>query len=335
VSAAFISALQRGKHGKLTGRFSRHVSLVLITCVLFGCSAPPGYDHPMFNTASIRIRRPTVSAARSLRNNDIQVGYDPQRVGLDNNQPVAVSGLPSAGLHNEQPMSYYTAICDVYWKLNWIRKELRQGTVPYNMLDEIHKNRVTLERVTRCGNYDLAAEAMDRLENGLAHLACLRTMRAAHIDVRHMPWEADQQSAKELLDLDHRADVPASALRLSHRSTGEDDDDEPIMSVTRPIVGEPTSDPAHSLAVSLTLDYQNRYHRSPQQLMQEEWESAIRKINRLRDNLALQNREQNSDGDGADVSIAVTRAMDGGDIIHVPVDAGRSGRAPSMVAPRT
>ncbi len=270
-----------------------------------------------------------------LQNRPLPRQYDAPRISFDTTSNIELPSAEHVDLANEQTMKYYTTICDVYWKLNWIRKELLHGTVPYNMEDEIRRSRKKLETITHDGNYDLAAEAFDRLEKGLEHLACLRTLRTAHIDDRRVPWETDLTAVQEYLDQQGSNAAQVAPLKSAFSHAGNDEDEESSGLTSRPRFAEAGPVGARTPAANLVLDYETRYHTSPRLLIKREWETAIRKTNRLRDNLYLQNREQNNDGDGTDVSTAVSLAADDPDAIHMPPDAGKSTVAPAEVVPRT
>jgi hypothetical protein len=225
-------------------------------------------------------------------------------------------------------MKDYVTFADVYWKLNWMRKELLRGSVPYNLLPEIEKARRELHSTPHDGNYIRAAEALDCMRKGLEHAACLQTLQAAHIDEARVPWDLGSIEVRQAV-LAMTTPLPTTAPTPSTRShtTLLDDDLRPHPELDASM---PTPTP-NAAAVQLALDYAERYHVSPREMIGREWERAIRLTNRLRDQLHLQNRPQNDDGDSTDVHLAVAAAALNINPLNLPAGAGQAGVAPDEV----
>jgi hypothetical protein len=263
------------------------------------------------------------------------LNYDPPKSTL----PGAASwaGPSTDATENATGAHYYVDFCDIYWKLNWMRKALLGGSVPYNMQDEIEKMFKKLKNLRHDGNYTVAYEALARMQKGLEHLACLRTMHAAQINDLEVPWEAGTAAVQQYFDRNPtEADAEVSLNLPTHtHAIGDDDDDNvaighPLPSATD-LAPNTAASAARNQAKSMVLDYVTRYRFSPRTLMQREWEAAIHKTNRLRDNLALRNREQNNDGDSTNVDLAVTIGAGDYGNIHVPENAGQGSGAPAEV----
>jgi hypothetical protein len=268
---------------------------------------------------------------------DVQ-NVEPPKVSL--NKPSAPTAKTMDPVETERANKYYTGISEIYWKLNWMRRELLRGSIPYNMLDEIGTTRKSLQQMTHDGNYNLAIEALDRMEKGLEHLACLQILSHAQIDDLRVPWEAGVFAVQQQLDTQRGAtETPPIPMPTKRRGYSEDTDDEDGGNTRVPALNtlpDETSgeiSPQRRLAIDLALDYERQYQNSPRTMMQREWETAITRTNRLRDNLFLANRAENKDGDSTDVSRAVS--LGAADYtIHVPQDAGQGGVAPAPIAIR-
>jgi hypothetical protein len=310
------------------------VLLALTLTALSGCAQnQPHQDDPndMFpkSLPAIDINTgPQVKGAEGL------LSYNPPSPDLK----VAIGGAP-ASEEVESPSDdhtdrHYIEIADIYWKLNWMRRELLRGTVPYNMLEELDKATRRLKHLPHDVNYPLVEEALGRMHKGLEHLACQRILRAAQIDDTRVPWEIGVEDVKEYLDKSVTTTTPTvtQPLPLEHHPTGEEGEDAPTFGKVQMATPAPAQAP--SVAVRLALDYETRYHTSPRNMMLREWETAIRQTNRLRDGLGLAHRETNNDGDATDVSGAVSNAAAGDfDFAQLPLDAGQSGVAPDPFVP--
>jgi hypothetical protein len=231
---------------------------------------------------------------------------------------------------------YYRDFADIYWKLNWMRKALRQGLVPYNMQDEIEKMFKVLKTLPRDGNYEAADEALQRMQKGLEHMACLRILHAAQINDLDVPWSAGLTAVQEYFERIHLLpETQAVAVLPMHpHDTDSDDDQEGGHSLHVLAMADSTSSGATAVqrqAVDLAISYVTRYQAGPRTMMQREWETAIRRTNKLRNNLHAENRPQNNDGDSYDVAIAVNMAAGDSGAIHAPIGAGIGSQAPLEV----
>lgn len=244
----------------------------------------------------------------------------------------------------------YVTYAGIYWKLNWMRKELLGGRTPANMLDVLREEKRRLSHVeVKDGNYVLADEALARFMAGLQHLACYEKLQSAGIDVARAPWTGTVLGMQRYLKggadtlavspppdlLQSDMDMPATSQPPAASSGAGGGQPEPAGASTAEVLtGTRSTGPApatlHPNAASLALSYATRYQASPLTMMRREWEQAIRETNRLRDQLHLQGRPENNDGDRTDVSAAVSEAAFMASTIPTP-PVPMSGAAPDEV----
>ncbi len=198
----------------------------------------------------------------------------------------------------------YVDKCDVYWKLNWIRKDLLAGRAPYNLSEVIKKTRQELNQTRPDGNLDLASEALDHLEKGLVHLAADQDIQAAHIPRASIPWSSGAVGMQRYIDSVIPGAKSQSGSFIRRGSSGFIDDDS---------LASPTSATLHlpldwhqQRAIDVLESYAAVQHASPESLMRNEFRIAIQKTNRLRDNLHLERRKENNDGDATEVGAGIS-----------------------------
>src|ERR1700678_4360587 len=104
----------------------RTLLLVLLPIGLVGCrSQSPtvrhtdGFMHPV---QSLDYKNDPL-----LQNRPLPQQYVVPHVRFDATSNVELPAAEHIDVANAQAMNYYTTICDVYWKLNWMRKELLHG----------------------------------------------------------------------------------------------------------------------------------------------------------------------------------------------------------------
>lgn len=209
----------------------------------------------------------------------------------------------------------YEDKCDVYWKLNWIRKEILAGRAPYNLGDVIKKTRQELSQTRPDGNLDLAAEAMDHLEKGLMHLAADQDIQAAHITRSSIPWSVGPAGMRRFIETTIPGAKANSGVSGRRGSAGFDDDDD-FTPASSGSLHQPI-DWQQQQAITVMENYASHRHASPESLMRSEFRTAIQKTNRLRDNLHLEHRKENDDGDATEVGAGISERYN--------VGASRSG----------
>lgn len=210
----------------------------------------------------------------------------------------------------------YIDKADVYWMLNYIRRVILYGlpsdipNTPENLREElvkvVTKARKQLEDANHDANYDLAVEAVRRLDKSIEHLTAQQKLEAAHISLRSIPWGTGVDSVQKYIDsgrLGFGAKKEESEVGSLSRSMDISDDEDDLMDA-KPLGGRRASalsglTRAQEEAIGLVLAYEKDYHTGPDKMVQREWSAAIEKINQLRDNLGLMDRDENKDGNSA------------------------------------
>ena len=211
----------------------------------------------------------------------------------------------SAGFRG--PDADYIDKCDVYWKLNWIRKRLQSGKLPSNLKEAVAQTRKLLMTAARDRNFNTGEEAVIALEEGIEHLEAQRTLRLGNVEALLVPWGAGRAAVERHFDKDKARTNPTELKPnkyLTHSSGSLSLDlTQSSSAMPRPAhMGRTTViAPSVKAAQSLALSYADKYTASPEDMMRRSWQKAIEKINKLRDDLGLMNRTDNSDRN--DVSV--------------------------------
>jgi hypothetical protein len=196
----------------------------------------------------------------------------------------------------------YIGKSDVYWKLNWLKKKIAEGDLPANFVEAVLKTRNELSGLDRDRNFDVASEAIEHLDRGIEHLQALKTLGAAFVPTETIPWGAGTRAMRRFIDngglgFGEKRDEPTMDM-----GTGPLDKDD----ATTDLMSVPTGAEAYHAtglstqqekAIEVVMDYESRYHMSPDKVMREEWRAAMEKIDDLRDDLGLMNRKENKDND--------------------------------------
>lgn len=288
-----------GKIGNI-GR-NRGVLLVALTLVLGGCKKEETGGFHLLEESSIRPAAPDayVLPPRIDANGNktsIQLPGDLDRVSLGDVKPNPpnigdASALSETHEAAQRAIVDYTDKADIYWKLNWIRRELVAGRIPRVLEEAIPKLREQLRNTREDGNRDLAEEAVDHLEKGLKHYMAKQALQQGGVSNVLVPFSMGRDGVERFI-ADNGLGFGGKSMKMSQR--GEDDD------LTRPTAdtdSDASLTAAQQKAITLLLDYAETYHASPEQMMQKEWKLAIEKTNELRNNLALKNRKENRDAD--------------------------------------
>jgi hypothetical protein len=204
-------------------------------------------------------------------------------------------------------MQDYVYKSDAYWKLNGVRKSLLSGIVPPHMMTGLEDARRSLQRTTPDGNFDMAIDAINHLERGLIHMQTDQALQASGVDVQMAPWSLGSTAIRRFADrnlLGHR--MPAGAASDSDVPDSPEDSADSSSSPSAPFT--PVASPAKRAAAELMKKYAAAYSQAPEIMMCREFSKAIVDTNRLRDNLHLANRPENSDGDRSDVDPTLSRA---------------------------
>lgn len=187
----------------------------------------------------------------------------------------------------------YRNKCDIYWHLNWLRKELLRGVLPYDLPHMVKMSRQQMETARHDSNYRLADAALSSLEEALQNLTDQRTLRALGVETRDVPWSSGADSVQRYFQSQQSGlGVVSGVTPRRHTLIDEDDSFHADASSD---ASSPVASP--SPALTLALAYATRYHASPAERARQNLEEMIRTSNRLRDELGLRNRKENNDGD--------------------------------------
>jgi len=231
---------------------------------------------------------------------------------------------------NKIPKSYYIVYCDIFYKLDWIRSQLRKHIVPPEFGSKLKNVRKELELattgITHDGNYKVADEALKLLEHGLQHYLAEGELAASGAQVSSAPWSLGKGAMQRYID--------AGALGFGAKSIAN------TMPDPGPDTGTDLSRPDASLeidtggtskaltrrqrtAIAIALQYTTDYGRSPHECAESDWSKAAVKINTLGDQLYLIKTGANRDN-GSTVAIAPNSGSDTN--VGVFNDSGVTGR---------
>lgn len=198
---------------------------------------------------------------------------------------------------------YYTAYAGVYWQLNYIRKLILKGNLPSDFPAEVGKIRRALREdsvgLQHDGNFQLADEALAHLEKGIDHMLAAQTLKESSATIYSAPWIAGRQTMQSFIDegrLGFGAKTVGDTSTLEVRSHS-DDSEVSTKRITHPYRETTMLSSIQKRAIDVLLEYADSYHASPTELMKKEFAVAIRKTNKLRDQLWLMKRPENNDGD--------------------------------------
>lgn len=209
----------------------------------------------------------------------------------------------------------YIDKADVYWKLNWIRKELQSGNLPSNLKEAVAKTRKGLMTLVPDRNRTTAEDAVAAMEEGVQHQEADKALKAAGLNPLLIPFAAGREAVARYFDRDKKT-APVDSDKYKPRAMGLlsldlRDNRLPVAAISRrPSPGSLTSSLSSDLksAQAIAISYAERYHASPEEMMRRAWRAAIEKTNKLRDDLGLMNRAPNSDRNDVEIpSILGTR----------------------------
>lgn len=214
---------------------------------------------------------------------------------------------PNQELSEGERQPGWTGLYDIYWKLNWIRKELLDSNVPNNLGKVVVRTRKHCQRIHKDFSdrsidkfLDIANEALDHLDKGLDHMATTRLLTRANISWRSLPWSASENEVQRWLE--NQGALPSSQVSAS--SSRSDSEDEDGSTRNRFVPKHVTSSSISRFVGSdtrkgamLALDYAHQYHHSPLDEARKEFEAALRDILRLRDKMELQYARPSVPGD--------------------------------------
>jgi hypothetical protein len=246
-------------------------------------------------------------AAAPMRQPQIEIGHG-ARHDIGERGGGRGVGRISAGFRGED--ADYIDKADVYWKLNWIRKQLLAGLLPSNLEEAIEKTRRQLLTTKLDKNYQIADEAVTQLEKGSEHLRAHRKLQAASVPLSLIPWSAGRNAVERFLDDGHLGFGGKDRSRESNRRDEDEDEESTIRRVWRShqAATATTLTARQQEALTIIREYAERHRVAPEEMMKRAWRRAIEKINELRDELGLMDRAENRDGDSAYIPTSIDAA---------------------------
>lgn len=278
---------------------------ISITCALSfialsGCQMRHDSGGPLLN--EMNSHRTTFSGANEVR---VRTGYQIA--------PASDPGIdPSAPVYSDEtgrkvPRSYYVLYCDIYWRLNWIRGELRKGHVPPGFdlkLDNVRRElKEATVGVVHDDNYRVADNALTLLQSGWEHYLADQRLVDAGAQAKSAPWGAGMMAMQQFIDMGgfgFGAKSLANAPLDASVSGGAVPDATELSGVSKLLT------PPQERAIAVALQYAGSYRMSPHDCATNDWSKAVEKINKLRDQLWLTNQ---SPDQGNTVSVAPAQAL--------------------------
>lgn len=206
----------------------------------------------------------------------------------------------------------YVEKADLYWSLNWIRKQLLMGSLPHDLPAMIAKLKKSALKTAPDKNYQVTMDAITYLESGLQHLKAIQALMAVQVEPAMLPWSSGETGLKQYIE-ENRLGFGGKTFEVVRRRqhTAISSSAIPMTKAKRESRDSGMLSPEQQRAIGIILEYGRRYRANPEELMQREWKQAIQKINDLRDNLGLMNRAENRDGDSTFVPPNIAKSVMG------------------------
>lgn len=192
---------------------------------------------------------------------------------------------------------------DVYWKLNWARKELLIGNVSHDLATVITSTRKHCKRLANefpklegmDERLEVANSALDHLDSGLQQMNKLAMLEESGLQWRDMPWGSGVDEMHRYLE---RMGLVGPMAKASSMSTPLIENEDPGAMV-KPDDARPYVTSRQRDAIALALRCEREYHSSPEELARAQFQTGMRDIIRLRDLCALTYHAASVPGDTA------------------------------------
>ena len=242
------------------------------------------------------------------------------------------------------PKSYYIMYCDIYYRMNWIRQELKKGSVPPDFGRKLANVRRELKEgtagIARDGNYRVADEAITYLETGWKHYQAAEALVAAGAQTSSAPWSVGALAMQQFIEnggFGFGAKLLANAS-LNAAPAGGTQSALDAASAGALDTGTTTGlSGRQERAIAVAIRYARDFHKSPRECAVSEWAMAVEKINKLRDQLWLMNKSNTHDsGSLVDVrpSTGTTATAPAGDFEQITNTYSKNGTdLPNTPAP--
>ena len=210
---------------------------------------------------------------------------------------------------------------DIYFKLNWARKELLRGNVSRDLPDVTRRALAHIQRIRHEGGSEKpdplwrlspsvtcqtcmepADRAFAHIVTGLEHIKQIDALNAGGLNWRSLPWGAgvmEMQRAFQNLGLMPRPDTLPAPRPYASRS----EDDDTANTLPRPIAARVTLTLPQQQAIAIVLRYEQVYHTSPEERARQEFEDALRETLQMRELLNLRHWSSPDAAPGDDVMI--------------------------------
>ena len=208
---------------------------------------------------------------------------------------------------------------DIYFKLNWARKELLRGNVSRDLPDVTRRALAHIERIRHEGMpekpdplwnlspsvtcqacMEPADRAFGHIVIGLEHTRQIDTLNAGGLNWRALPWgmgATEMQRAFQNLGLMPRPDATPAV------STDRSDDDTANTLPRPPAAARASLSLPQQQAIAVALRYEQVYHASPEERARKEFEDALRETLQMRELLNLRYWSSPDAAPGDDVMI--------------------------------
>ena len=213
-------------------------------------------------------------------------------------EPIAESYTDPTG--HKVPKTYYIIYCDIYWRLNWFRQELKKGDVPEDFTTKLANVRKELIEATaglsHDGNYRVADEALTHLEIGWKHYQAAEDLVAAGAQCSSAPWSAGALAMQQFIESGGLGFGMKSLANAPQSPT--DPNAAGALSASDPGYAAGNVErltPKQKRAIDVAVQYAGEFHGPPEECARVEWSTAVEKINKLRDQLWMMNKGPNRD----------------------------------------
>ncbi len=152
---------------------------------------------------------------------------------------------------------------DVFWKLNWMKKQIHATHIPEDFEQSVQKTQMELEKTFHDRNYQLAHEALEFITEWIAHQKAEEKLRRNNITLSTIPWASGRDAVQRHIESGRLGFGGKPFVSAETRSENEDTS---LASAGHPLSVEATLTPAQQEIVDLILMYTTTYHASPPEL---------------------------------------------------------------------
>lgn len=224
----------------------------------------------------------------------VTAGPDPDKIPTPDEGVASIDPLESLegeATEGEKHLNW-RGLMDIYWKLNWVRKELLSSNVPKDLRVVVARTRRHSLRIRKSFSdrsvtkyLDIVDSSLDALDAGMDQMVFCNQMTRANIAWRTLPWNATENLIQRELVL--QGLMPQTNDRSSSSFYNKKDDDDsvrpnPYNSIGK--TGAVISTDRRAIAQSI-LEYAHKHHVSPEEGARTEFEKALKDVVRLRNKI--------------------------------------------------